>query len=437
MDHDRFVGRTNRTGEHRSHLALGLGELGPVGAVSAEVPGQKHGIDLGRSQQLVHRPLEGPDVLLTPAGEVDGITRPTGRSDGACEPARESGREGRDREPARLDDIRGEGTVTTSVGEHRRLGAGRGRSEQEPFDDIDHLLRRGHPLDTGGGAGGVDRPGTAHDGAGVRTRRSGGGLARSHGEEHHGLAGGRARRGRLEKAATVSEILAVHSDRLDGVRRGEGHDQLRDVKIGLVAGRGEPAETEPCLSRLLTQLERKVATLGDQPDRPVGKIVRREVQLGSHVEQAETVGTEQHSPRFANSCRHRLFELAAIRACLPETRADADDGAGAGEQRVVDGVGEGGGRHGDDRELDTTGNVRRRAMARSVEHRAARAVDEVDPAPVLTAQSALCQPVPPLARVVRGTDDGDRIGREESRQVPGSHSARHANGALAHEPNRP
>jgi len=144
----------------------------------------------------------------------------------------------------------------------------------------------------------------------------------------------------------------------------------------------------------------------------------REIELGIAVEDAETVGTEQHRVRSPDA----LAESPLLR--LPEAGADADDRPGSGGERIVDRLLEEGRGHAGNDELRRVGQLAERPVGRAAEDLAAVPVDETDGTAVTALQRAARQQSAPLSRVTRGAHDRDRPGSEEGIEAPAPRSAR-------------
>ena len=207
-----------------------------------------------------------------------------------------------------------------------RRPASRARAQQ-PVGDVDQLLRRVHAQHAGRAAGGVDRgavgrqrAGVGEDGARCRVR-----VLDRH--QQHGLAGPRRGLARRRERAPVAEVLDVDGDQLGLRVAGELADQLRDLDVGLVADRREAREAEPGARGEHPDLEREVAALRDQPDRPARQVVGDEVELGGGVEDAEAVRAEQHGAGRARPVGERAVAHAA-RVAVGLARRDHDDARG-------------------------------------------------------------------------------------------------------------
>ena len=420
VDHDRLARGLRDCDEGICDFALGPAESRPVVAVTAEVAGDEHGVDLARGQHRLQHPGEGPRVLLAGPGQVDRVAGGTWRAGGTSQLGGELGGEQRHCQPGLLCDVGRQGAVTAAVREHAHSQCrrhGRGRAQPDAGKRLDELRRGVDPLDAGCPGGGVDRQPARDEGARVGAGGSGAGPAGAGGEEHDRLAGARGGGSRLEKPPAVDEVLAIDGDRCHVRRPGKGGDEIGHVHVGLIAERGEADEAEPGTGCFQSQLEGEVAALGDQPDLSGRQLVRGEQELCGGVAQAEAVRAEQDGAGGTHLGGDGGLDPPAGRPGLAEAGGDADDRLCPAVERLPHRVLEGRRRHAYDRQLDASGDVSHRDVYRLTEDCAAPPVDQLHPAPVGAAERPLRQPVPPLRVVCGGPDDGDGGGAEERSQV--------------------
>ena len=245
-----------------------------------------------------------------------------------------------------------------------------------------------------------------------------GGAARARGrapavEQDHGLLPrGRARG--LDERAAVGDVLGVDRDRARGLVAGEVLHQVGQAHVGLVADRGEAREAEPAALEQHAELDREVARLRDQANRPVRVVVGRDVELRERVVDADAVGPEHDGARLAHVCDERALPDAAGIAPLGEPRRDHDQRARTLGERLLDGLLEARLGHRDDDGLDRLAHLGEAREQRMPVDLAPATVDQVHGAAVRAAQRGASQPVAPLARIGRRAEYGDR-GRGEER----------------------
>jgi hypothetical protein len=281
-------------------------------------------------------------------------------------------------------------------------------------DQVDHLVGRLHDMDARGPRGRGDDRAVADERAGVRAGGADAGLGRADGQQDDRLARGG---GRVDERAAVAEVLGVDGDRAGLGMLAEGGHELGQVDVGLVADRREAGEPEPRRAGQDAQLERQVAALGDEPDRPGRELVRGQPEIRGRVVDAEAVGPEQHRAGIAHASDELPLARARLVAALAEAGGDPDQRPGAGGERVVDRLLEGRRRHGDNHQLGRVRQLGQRAVGAAPEHGPALAVHQVHGAAVLTPEGAAAEPVAPFGGVVGRTDDCHRARVEEGSEV--------------------
>ena len=117
---------------------------------------------------------------------------------------------------------------------------------------------------------------------------------------------------------------------------GERSDELGCVQVGLVADRDGAREAEAEVGEQQPDLERDVAALRDEPDRPARQRRRRKVQLGSRVEDPEAVRPDERRAGRADALDDRRLARRALGSLLAEPSGDRYERTRAGGQRVVD-----------------------------------------------------------------------------------------------------
>ena len=159
----------------------------------------------------------------------------------------------------------------------------------------------------------------------MRRRRARPGLAAS-GREEDDLLARQLRRlpGPRERPA-VAEVLAVDADHAGVLVRRERLDELGGLDVGLIPERGEARDADAILRAEQAQLEREVATLGDDPEGAGGELVHAEVERCRCVVDAEAVRAEHHRSCSAHLVDHPALELLATLSDLAETGRDRDD----------------------------------------------------------------------------------------------------------------
>jgi hypothetical protein len=177
-------------------------------------------------------------------------------------------------------------------------------------------------------------------------------------------------------------------------------------------------------------LEPEVPALRHDGDGAVGEVV--DLELGRGVEDAEAVGTHQHSTGRPDAVPHDPLAPATLRPGLAEAGAHDDDGLGASCEGVVDHLLEGRGLHGHDDELRGLREGADGREGRLPEHLADVPVDEVHASPVLAQECPTCRAVSPLRRVARRTDDREGGGLEECGEI--SRGRPFASSRLGHSP---
>jgi hypothetical protein len=385
-------------------------------AVAPEVAGDEQRVGLTRVEQQPNDVLERPDVLFGAAGEVDGVLRRRSLRQDRREVGSEARRQQRELQSVPRCNVGRNDAVSPTVADHGQATPSRRAAVQKGLRRVDELAWRRDSYDPGRAARRVDDREVGDERARMRPRGPDAGLASSAAQQHDRLAGGRCG---TSKSASVSEVLDVERDQPRGVMAGEALDQLSRFEIRLVPKRRKAREAEPFTLGEQRELERQVAALGDQADLTEGKVdPRRQVELLVAVEDAEAVGAEQDG----SGLPHALAERALRR--LPQAGADADDRPGAGGERVVDGLLEGGRGDAGDHELRRVGQVAERPVGRTAEDLAAVPVDEADGTAVAALQRAARQQSAPFSRVARGADDRDRPGSKEGIEAPAPRLAR-------------
>ena len=307
--------------------------------------------------------------------------------------------------------------MTAAVGGEGDPPALRPPVREQAHGDVHDLLRRGHQLDAGTNAGSADRSEVTRERTGVRAGRARAHLGGAAGQEHDrrtcldcGLAGAR-------ELTAVAEVLEVDSDQPGGLVRGERLDQLGRLHVRLVPQRNEAREAEPELGPDHADLEREVAALRDETDRPGLQLLRAELELGAGVVDTEAIGPDQDSAGAADSLDDRTLARRPLVAHLAEAGADQDDAFRAGVERSVDCLLHPGGGDGDDDELRCLGELGQRRVRLAAEDLAALAVDEEDRTTSLALDRAAGEPEAPLAGDRRRAEHCDRPGVEEGREV--------------------
>ncbi len=273
----------------------------------------------------------------------------------------ELGRELWQLEPDARRDVRRDHGGAAAVGDDGDARPGRTAAGEQDVRHLDEILRRRHADDPGRPARGVDRARVADERARVRARGADARRARAACQQEDRLARLCRRVGGARERPAVSEVLAVDADDPRLGVSGEGAQQVGGLEVGLVADRRKARDAEPEIRREQGDLEREVAALRDQPDRPRGEVLGAEVELRAPVVDAHAVGAEQDGAGGTHALRHRALALAALVARLAEARRDRDDRARAGGERGVDRLLEGRRRHGEDDELRRLRAARRRS----------------------------------------------------------------------------
>ena len=192
--HDERAARgPDRVAERLGDRDLGAGHRLAVLAVAAEVAGDEQRVDLARVEQGAGGVVERADVLLAAAGEVDRVRGRGGRGQAGAQGGDGRRAEGGQLEARRVREAGRDPAVAAAVGEDRDAPSRRPPGAQQALGEVDHLLRRAHPLDPGGAAGGVDGGRVARQRAGVRADGARGRLGVLDRQEHDVLAGGAAR----------------------------------------------------------------------------------------------------------------------------------------------------------------------------------------------------------------------------------------------------
>ena len=297
----------------------------------------------------------------------------------------------------------------------------RGEARERP---VDQLLRRRDTKDLRRAARSLDRRGVARERAGVGRGGARPCFAPAGGKENDLLP--RSDRGRAgaREGASVAEVLAVDADHARVLVGGVGLDELRRLDVGLVAEGGEARDADAVLGGEEAQLEREVAALRDDSDRPRSERVGADIELGRSVVDAEAVRTDHHGTRGPDALDDGdLASLAGV-VDLAEPGRDRDDRLRACRERVVDRLLEGELRQGNDDEIWLAGELRKRSVRLTTEDLPALPVDEPDVTPMRSAQGSGGDPLAPLRRVVRGAENGHRAWIEERPQVAHGGSVR-------------
>lgn len=241
-----------------------------------------------------------------------------------------------------------------------------------------------------------------------------GGSAAARGEQNDRLA----RRGsRLREGTAVAEVLGVHGDRRGGLVPGAVLDQVDEGDIGLVAERDEPGEAEAVPLHAELEFEGQISALAQQRDTAGREGVRGEMQLGRVVGDAQTVGADQDRTCLPHPCGECLLPGQPVRTGLGETGGDADDGACAALQSLVDRGLEARPGHGDHHELDGLADRGEAGCCPAPENGPTAAVDQVHRPASEGAQRLRRHGVTVFRRVVAGPDHGHGLGIEERSQV--------------------
>ena len=200
------------------------------------------------------------------------------------------------------------------------------------------------------------------------------------------------------------------------MRRVRGHE-IRRLQIGLVAERREARDAEAELAREQRHLEREVAALRDEADRPRLEVARAEIEPGRPVVDAHAVGPEEHSAGGADPFDRLPLAAETLLATLAQPRRNRDDRARPDRERRVDLLLER--RHGyaEDDQLRGFREIRKRPIRRPAEYLVPCTIDEVDSAPVFSTHGAAREPLSPFCGIVRRADDRDGARLEERTQV--------------------
>ena len=248
----------------------------------------------------------------------------------------ELGRERRQLEPGLGDEVGGDDARATAVADDRDPRSCRTVGCEAREHAVDQLLRRRHADDSGRAARSLDGGRVARERTRMRCRRARPGLAASGREEDDLLARPLGCLPGSRERPAVAEVLAVDADHAGVLVRCECLDELGGFDVGLIPERGEARDADAVLRAEQAQLEREVATLGDDPERAGGELVHAEIERCRCVVDAEAVRAEHHRSRTAHLVDDPPLELLAAGVDLAETGRDRDDPACAGSQRVLD-----------------------------------------------------------------------------------------------------
>ena len=277
---------------------LALAQLVRERAVAAEVRREEHRVDVARLEQRARRAREAERVLLPRAREVDRVRGRRGRRQRRTQrrPARRPASTGSSRSCAPSRSLATAPYPPPSpITATRRP---RGRSAASSACSVSTQPPRCvDAVDAGRTARRVDRIERARERTGVRASRARRrlGAARPSAARPACPPSAPPRRTRARRGSPRSRRRSPSSRR---ARRDREH--VGDVEVGLVADRREPREAEPDVGEQQPGLERDVAALRDEPDRPGRQRVRREVELARGVEHAEAVRAEQDGARRAH-----------------------------------------------------------------------------------------------------------------------------------------
>jgi hypothetical protein len=211
---------------------------------------------------------EGGDVLLSRAGQVDGVGHPGRRRQQLAQCGADPGGELRHRQPGRFDHVGGHARVPAAVGDHAHPVHGMGAIAEQRGRGVRELAGAGDAMDASGVAGRVDDGAVGGERAGVRLRPADRRLAAADGEQQHRLACvGRCGR-RRDEGAAVAEVLAVDGDEIGVGVFDAGLDEVGHTQIGLVAEGDEAGESVPTRCEEAAQLQCHVPALRQQRNPP-------------------------------------------------------------------------------------------------------------------------------------------------------------------------
>ena len=218
----------------------------------------------------------------------------------------------------------------------------------------------------------------------------------AHRQQDDGLA--RHTRG-LGKRAPVAEVLAVDGDDARCLVPRERRYDLGDIEIRLIADGDEPRIAEPHVREQEPDLERDVAALRNEPDRPCRQRVRCELELRRRVEDAEAVGPDQHRAGGAHALDDRALARGAVGSELAEPCRDGDQHTRAGRKRLLDRLLEAGGRDAQNDELRRLRQVADRVVHRQAEQLTAATPDEEDATAMCSLYRVAREPVTPFSGI--------------------------------------
>ena len=185
------------------------------------------------------------------------------------------------------------------------------------------------------------------------------------------------RTGGRHEGPAVGDVLHVDGDRPAALVLGEMLEQVGQRHVGLVADRGEAAESQAHPPEQESDLEREVARLRDQPDRACGILVGRDPQIGVGVEDPDAVRAEHQRAGSPHPIAQRELALAARGVALAEARGHHDERARTDLERGLDRVLERSFGHRHDDEVGLARELAQRGAQRPAEELAATRVDQV------------------------------------------------------------
>ena len=320
-------------------------------------------------------------------------------------------------ESGSLDDVGRDTCVPAAVRDDADPAHLRGSVTEEGGRHVRELPWTRHPVHPGGPAGRVDDRAVGRQRSRVRLRPADGGLAATHRQQQDRLPRPGRLGGGVDERPPVTEVLAVHGDEIGVVVLDAGADEVGGAEVCLVPERGEPGEPVSAGLEELAEFECHVAALGEQRDPAGGKRVRGQRQRRARIQHTQAVRPEEDGPGGPHPLHDPILHSLSGSAEFGETGGDADDRGGACREGVVHGLLETLRRDGDDDEIDSFVEFRQ-APERGVSQDALAApVDEVDRPVARHAESLDADPVAVLRLVVAGTEDGDRPGIEQRREV--------------------
>src|SRR5665648_83804 len=383
---------------------------------------RQHAVAVG----VVHERLRGGGVPLGVgvAGHVDRVAAGAEGGQAGFELLVGLGRELGELTAQVQQEVAGHHAGAAGVGHDAEAWPARARDAAQCFARVEQVFDLVDAHDASAAEDGAVQRVVGGDGAGVAGGRKRAARRAAALDDDDRLALGEVPRGAHE-FARVSDRLDVEDDAARVRVGAEVVDEVAEVHVGHGADAHEGAETHLVGGRPVENGGAEGAGLAEERDASGGRdhVGEGHVEVHAGADVTQAVGADHaHAVALGDSV-DVFLELLAGAADLLEAGGH-DDGAGhARLAALAHRLGDGLGRHGDDRQVDLVGDLADGGVRLDALHRLRRHVDRVDDAVVLRADEVAQEDVADRPLLVGGADDGDAPGAEQFVEVTYAHDS--------------